>query len=219
MRNKDFYIIVAISCIAFSSFSSFSYAEDSGFGNSDAKNTLSSSPKLAGTGVPILTEAPTGMVVKGAIKPKRIFKLKPDALSSLQHQVEVQKLKNELQKLKDENKMRALPIMNPEFSSASPYLPSTIPEGTVTEANVNSNITIQSIHLDKKGKLFAYINIDGSSMNVRAGDKISKDLYIKKVTARKVLVKEFGKDRQIGFDQDPISTDSTSTVDSTSPMI
>jgi len=229
MLNKRLLIMVAVSCTVLSSS-----AHADGVLNGFTSPSASPQEKV----VPGLSTANKSAVDKPV---KESFKLKPDALSSLQREVKLQELRNKLQELKDEAKMRALPILPSARSGIPSFSPSTgvmgapstgvmgapstgvmgapstgvmgapstgvmgAPSTGVMGApsnkseHVNAKMSIQSIHIDKHGKLFAFIVVDGSTMNVKAGDKISEKTYVKHITASQVTIKEFGKERQIGF--------------------
>jgi len=214
MLNKRLLIMVAVSCTVLSS-SAHADGDLNGFTAPPAspqEKVVSSfdAANKSGVGKPV----------------KEYFKLKPDALSSLQREIKIQELRNKLQELKDEAKMRALPILPPEISGIPSFSPTTgvmdtpttgvMDAPTTDSEHVNAEMSIQSIHIDKHGKLFAFIVVDGSTMNVKAGDKISEKTYVKRITASQVTIKEFGKERQIGFSNGSSVNGSADSADSTS---
>jgi len=230
MLNKRLLIMVAVSCTVLSSS-----AHADGVLNGFTSPSASPQEKV----VPSFDTANKSAVGKPV---KESFKLKPDALSSLQREVKIQELRNKLQELKDEAKMRALPILPSATSGIPSFSPTTgvmdspttgvvdapsngvvdAPSNGVVDApsndseHVNAEMSIQSIHIDKHGKLFAFIVVDGSTMNVKAGDKISEKTYVKHITASQVTIKEFGKERQIGFSNGSSVNGSANSSDSTS---
>jgi len=149
------------------------------------------------------------------------LRLHPDEISKLTREVKIQKLKNQLQDLHQSAMLKALPLVH---EKTQPVI-ATTPSSNVAEKSkkaapkktkhVDLYITIKSIHMDKKGKPFAILDVEGDTLNVRQGDKIEKGVRVQKITDRQVFIKEVGKVRQIGFKK-VVTTSATNRTSSTS---